>query len=84
MARRISLWALIGIMVACCWIFIGLLVGPTYNLGKSTIAAITAPASLIGRRMPLGMVWFILLNGGLYGIVGLSIEPLRKLPFSKA
>ncbi len=79
MSRRIGLWMLIGAMVACCWIAIGLLVGLPYNAGRSTIAAITAPASLIGRRMPLGMLWFVLLNGGLYAIAGLAVEPLRRL-----
>jgi hypothetical protein len=41
------------------------------------LAAITAPAALLGRKVPLGVVWFILLNGGLYGIAGLVVESLR-------
>jgi hypothetical protein len=78
MSRRIGLWVLLGIMVACCWVTIGFLAGPTYNPGRSTIAAITAPASLLGRKMPLGMLAFVLLNGGLYGVLGLAIESLRR------
>ena len=77
MSRRIGLWVLVGVMVACCWVAIGFLAGPSYNPGGSTIAAITAPASLLGRKVPLGVLWFILLNGGLYGILGLAIESLR-------
>jgi len=80
MNRRISLWALTGLVVAFCWVVAGFLVGHNYNLGRSTFAAITAPASLIGRRMPLGMLWFVVLNGGLYATIGLAIELLRK-PF---
>ncbi len=79
MSRRIGLWMLVGVMVACCWIAIGLLLGTPFNLGRSNIVAITAPASLIGRRMPLGMFWFVLLNGGLYAMAGLAVEPLRRL-----
>lgn len=77
MRRRITLWMLFGILVACSWAAIGLLAGPSYNPGRSTVAAITAPAALLGRMMPLSVLWFILLNGGLYGIVGLMIESLR-------
>ena len=76
MRRRIGFWVFFGIVVACCWVAIGLLAGPTYNPGRSTIAAISAPASLLGRKMPLGVLWFVLLNGGLYGALGLAIELL--------
>jgi hypothetical protein len=82
MVRRISLWTLIGLTVACCWAIVAAFVGPTYNLGRWAAVGITAPASLIGRRMPLGIFWFILLNGGLYAIAGFAIEPLRKLRHS--
>ena len=78
MKRRISLWLLIGVAVACCWVLVGMFAGPSYNLGRSAIVAITAPASLLGRRMPLGVLRFILLNGGLYAIAGFAIELLRK------
>ena len=81
MNRRISLWLLIGLIVAGCWVVVGLVAGPSYNLGRSTVVAITAPASLLGRRVPLGMAWFILLNGSLYAIVGVAIEFLRWLRY---
>jgi len=80
MRRRIGFWLLLGIVVASCWVAIVALAGPTYNPGRSTIAAITAPASLLGRRMPLGVLWFVILNGGLYGVLGLTVEMLRR-PF---
>ena len=77
MRNRIGLWVLVGIMTACCWVAIAFFAGPAYNPGRSLTAAITAPASLLGRKMPLSMMWFILLNGGLYGAVGLAFEALR-------
>ena len=83
MARRIGWWILIGLAVACSWAVVAALLGPNHNPGHWTIAAITAPASLLGRRAPLGMGWFILLNGGLYAMAGLAIEPLLKLHQSR-
>ena len=79
MTRTLTLWMLIGLAVACCWAVVALLLGPAgYNLGHSALVAITAPASLLGRKMPLGVVWFILLNGGIYAIVGFPIELIRR------
>lgn len=77
MRRRVTLWVFLGILVACAWVAIALFAGLSYNAGRSTLAAITAPAALLGRKMPLGAPWFILLNGGLYGIIGLLIESVR-------
>ena len=78
MGRRIVFWMLIGLGVASCWAVIAALIPLTHNPGRSTAVWITAPASLIGRRMPLGMWWFILLNGGVYAVVGSAIEILRR------
>jgi hypothetical protein len=50
-----------------------------YTLGRSSIVAITAPASLVGRTMPLAYYWFILLNGVAYALFGLVIELFRPL-----
>ncbi len=79
MKRRLGLWALMGLAVACCWFFISLILPPAYmyNLGHSSIVAITAPASLLGRAMPLKYYWFILLNGVAYALLGLASELFR-------
>jgi hypothetical protein len=77
MKRRIILWVFAGIVVACSWAVVAVLTGPCHNLGRSIFVEITAPASLLGRWMPLGVIWFILLNGGLYGVLGLAIESLH-------
>jgi hypothetical protein len=78
MNRVVGLWMLVGLAVACCWAVVALLLGPHYNLGHSALVAITAPASLLGRKMPLGVAWFILLNGGMYGLIGIAIEIVRR------
>jgi len=77
MNRRISLWALIGLAVACGWVLVGMVAGPGYNLGRSTVVAITAPASLLGRRIPLAFYWFIVLNAASFALVGLATEVFR-------
>jgi len=51
---------------------------PNYNLGRWTVAAITAPASLIGRAIPLAYYWFILLNAAAYALIGLAAELLWR------
>jgi hypothetical protein len=53
MKGRICLWALVGFAVAMFWFVIGLFTWPNYNLERWTIVAVTAPASLIGRTIPL-------------------------------
>jgi hypothetical protein len=78
MKRRISLWALGGFTVACCWFIYSTATAPNPNLARWTIVAVTAPASLIGRTMPLAYYWFILLNAAMYALVGLAAELLRR------
>ena len=37
MSRNIGIWALVGFVVACCWVVIGIVIGPSYNLGHSAL-----------------------------------------------
>lgn len=79
MKQRISLWAAAGLSIACCWVIYVTMVWPFTNQNVNwTLAAITAPASLIGRAMPLKYYWFILLNGAAYALVGLITELMRR------
>jgi hypothetical protein len=77
MMRRISLWAMIGFAVAYCWFIYSTVTAHNPNLARWTIVAVTAPASLIGRAMPLAYYWFILLNAAIYVLVGLTAELVR-------
>jgi hypothetical protein len=78
MTKRISLWALTGFAVAFCWFIYSTATAPNPNLARWTIVAITAPASLIGRAMPLAYYWFILLNAAIYALFGLATELFRR------
>lgn len=78
MKRRISLWALLGSSVACFWFLYVIATAPNPGLMHSSILVITAPASLLGRSMPLAYYTFILLNGCFYALIGLATELLLQ------
>ena len=78
MLRRICFWGLAGLGVACFWVTFGILAGPNSNIGVWTIAAITAPASLLGRAVPLAYHSFALLNAACYGVLGLCAEIILR------
>ena len=78
MKLRIALWFMIGIVVACSWVIIGMTLAHSYNFGHWTIVAITAPASLLGRSAAMKYQAFITLNGVMYAMAGMVIELLRR------
>jgi hypothetical protein len=77
MTRRIALWPLTGFVVASFWILYGIVSAPNPTLSHWTVIAITAPASLLGRTMPLTWYTFALLNAFAYLLIGLATELLR-------
>lgn len=81
MKRRIGLWTLSGFTVACFWVIYGMITFPNPSFGRMAIVAISAPASLLGRAVPLAYYWFILLNAAAYALVGLATELLWR-PFA--
>jgi hypothetical protein len=78
MKRRIFLWALLGSTVASFWVLYTIATAPNPHLMHWSVPAITAPASLLGRTMPMAYYTFILLNGCIYALIGLATELLRK------
>jgi len=60
--------------------FIAATVGPRYNLGQSTLVAITIPLSLIGRIRAIPMTYYqvILMNAATYALIGLAVEPFLR------
>jgi hypothetical protein len=78
MKRRIGLWALAGFFIACGWVIYGMAAGPNQNIGQWTVAAITAPASLLGRTIPLALYSFVFLNAAVYALLGFATELLLR------
>ncbi len=78
MKLRIALWCVIGIVVACSWVIIGMTLAHSYNFGHWAIVAITAPASLLGRSVAMKYQGFIALNGVMYAMAGIVFEFLRR------
>ncbi len=79
MGRRIGIWALAGFAVAGAWVLLSLVIDRRYNLGKMPVVALTAPAALLGRRVPQSWYGFIFLNTALYALLGLGAEVARRL-----
>ena len=77
MKRRITLWALLGAVVASFWVLFGIATAPNPGMTHWTVIAITAPASLLGQSVPLTYYAFILLNAAFYALLGLAAETLR-------
>jgi len=77
MKRRVILWSVVGLAVACGWVLYAWVTQPNPGLSRSVVVAITAPASLLGREMPLKFYWFILLNGAGYALLGWMLELAR-------
>jgi hypothetical protein len=81
MKRRIGLWVLAGFAVACFWVIFSLVIPRGINFGYWPITSITAPASLL-RHRPVTWYQFIVFNAAIYGLVGLAVEPFRRLVHS--
>jgi hypothetical protein len=78
MVLRISLWAVVGLGVACGWMYYGMTAGAGQNIGGWTVVAFTAPATLIGREIPLAYSTIAFINAAIYAVVGLLTEPLWR------
>ena len=79
MVLRVIVWAVVGIGVACGWMYYGITTGAGQNIGAWTVVAITAPATLIGREIPLAYSTIAFINGAIYAVIGLLIETIWRL-----
>jgi hypothetical protein len=77
--QRIALWVLVGATVSCFWTLVMVLTGPHHNIGHWPVVTITIPASLFRRNQPVTYYEVMFLNAGLYGLIGLALEPLFRL-----
>jgi hypothetical protein len=87
MARRVSLWALLGAAIAFFWfLYFTRLTwsayhgGPEFEFSATTEAIVnfTAPVRpLFGRSHAITWYWSLVLNAGIYACAGLAVESIR-------
>jgi hypothetical protein len=87
MLRRISLWALVGAVVAFLWsLYFTWLTwgayhgGPPFEFGAvaQTLANITIPIGpLFGRHHAITWYWSMVMNAAMYAFLGLAVETVR-------
>ncbi len=75
---RIGLWLLSGATVTCFWVLFAMIAGPGHFDGHWMVVAITIPASLLERTGAHTWYSVMLLNAGLYGLIGLAVEPFLR------
>lgn len=78
MQRRIAIWAVAGVVVACGWTLAVMLTGPwpaQHMIWK--VLEITYPVSLL-RAHPLTFYECLVINTATYALFGLGIELLRR------
>jgi hypothetical protein len=82
MNRRIGLWVLAGLAVASIWVLFSFVTPPPhYNFDRWAILNLSAPAAIICRSIhaPIKFYTFIAMNGAVYGLIGLAVEPLWRM-----
>jgi len=77
MTKRIAVWTLVGVIVACGWALLASMPGHWVN-ADSTLVVLTAPIALLGRRMPISYQWSIFFNAVTYALYGFTFELLRR------
>lgn len=79
MMRRVGWWAMAGFGVAAVWVALVWALWPRVNVGQSWVVAVTAPASMLGRRRRMSWEEFLLLNAGVYAVAGVVVEGVRAV-----
>ena len=80
MRSRIAFWALAGFVIATFWaVFLWATFPTIFSQEIMSFARLTCPISLVGEHYHFGvsLVWVLISNAVIYGLVGLALEPLR-------
>jgi len=82
MRYRITGWALAGFLIAAFWaVFLWAIFPTNLNPGLMSFARLTCPIALLGDHYHFGvhLVWVLISNTAIYGLIGLCLEPLGHL-----
>lgn len=81
MKRRIAIWAIVGLLVACGWTLYAFATAPDYEIPMTlterviwAFAVATCPIILAG----VYFIWVPPVNAVTYALIGLIVEKLRR------
>jgi hypothetical protein len=79
MRNRIAMWAVVGFIVAGCWVLYVFTTWPFTNWmqGLRLLAGITCPITFV-RHHPISLYTVLIANAATYALVGLIVETLRQ------
>jgi hypothetical protein len=80
MKQRIALWGFAGLIVAGCWVLLGLAIPPSTEPVLWSLARLTCPIVPVGFLFHFGVRWYwvLLTNVPAYALIGLITEGLRQ------
>jgi hypothetical protein len=81
MKYRISMWAIVGFLVAGSWALFAAATFPSTSERMRdvwTLVCITCPIAMAGMHHAISLSESLVANAVTYGFVGLMVEPLRK------
>ena len=81
MKYRISMWAIVGFLVAGFWALFAAATFPSTSDRMRdvwTLVCITCPVAIVGMHLAISLYVSLVANAITYGIVGLIVETLRK------
>jgi hypothetical protein len=85
MKSRISIWAIVGFLVACSWALYAFATTPPAMTSADPILILvkfTCPvvAASFYFHFGVSLYWSLLANAATYALVGLMVETLRRKP----
>jgi hypothetical protein len=81
MKYRISMWAIVGFLVAGVWALVAAGTFPSTSERMRdvwTLVCITCPIAIAGMHRAISLYESLVANAVTYGFVGLIVETLRK------
>jgi hypothetical protein len=79
--QRIAMWSVVGFLVSGCWVIVAL-INPIAlaEPAARNLAVFIQPIAMVSFyfHVPMHFLEVMLANAGMYGLVGLMIEMLRR------
>lgn len=82
MRYRIAAWALSGFLIAAFWaVYLHTAFHMPVSREIESVARLSCPIALVGEhcRFGVSLVWVLISNTAVYGLIGLCLEPVMRL-----